>query len=355
MIGLMVQMALSSAVLFSPELAHFPGSYFDASGRISIQRRAMERWPGTTVLVEKWHDPELYRPGRMAILLGAAATHDPVLIPLYQDGITRRSQEIRQAAAYGYHELIGARPPNVTGGVSDEAAAKLGLQMGRMRLTLQRNSLVEVWLHAMLRKEGKAFPGFRGTSVEGRAVECLFAVDRVMTVEDLESLIVAFEITENRTVRLGLMRMIESVTLSRFMDHQTGQRSGLGAHHQETGLKRLEAAIERWRGESCRIDPDRILRDNMAEMGVEIAEPRGPGSVDVWLKVLLVGDPPWWSMAARQLYANGGPWITLSALQSGADWNQDRRERLLEWYGMGDMSVKRAPAVPTRGPSPTVQ
>ena len=140
MIVTVVQLAFSAVLLFSPELVHFPGPYFDTHGRPAMHRRAMERWPGSTALYEMWNDPQLKKPGRMAILLGGAATHDPALIPIYLDGIRRKSQEIRQAAAYGYHDLIGDKLPNVTVGVSDMRAGVLGQQMNRMRISLERNS-----------------------------------------------------------------------------------------------------------------------------------------------------------------------------------------------------------------------
>ena len=38
----------------SPEVSHFPGLYFDTEGKPTLQRRAMERWPGPTQIVESW-------------------------------------------------------------------------------------------------------------------------------------------------------------------------------------------------------------------------------------------------------------------------------------------------------------
>ena len=355
MIGLLVQLALASVMLFSPELAHFPGSYFDSNGRTSVQRRAMEKWPGASKLADIWwNDPDLAKPGRMAILVGGAVTHDTDLIPVYRDAIERPSQAIRQAAMYGYLDLIGDQLPNVQTGVSNEMAGSLAREMNRMRISLQRNSLVEVWLHAMLRNEDRRFPGFRGYAPRRPATDCLFAVDRVMSPDDLESLITAFEVSENQVSRIGLMRLIEAVTLSRFVDTASGPGSGSGPRGLKLGMSRLEEAIGNWRGPDCAIDVDRVLKFRLAEMGAVVRDPRGEDACLVWQRVLRVGDPSWWPTAARQLYACGGPWIELSVLQADAGWNRDRRDELLDWYGL-------MPRVPDRPPRkvgatpPTVQ
>ena len=39
------QLLLGSAVLHSSEVSHFPGSYFDSSGRTQLQARVMQTWP----------------------------------------------------------------------------------------------------------------------------------------------------------------------------------------------------------------------------------------------------------------------------------------------------------------------
>ncbi len=355
MIGLMVQLALSSVVLFSPEMTYFPGSYFDTNGRIAVRRRAMEKWPGASELaIIWWNDPELAKPGRMAILVGGAATHDVDLIPVYRDAIGRSSQPIRQAAAYGYLDLIGDRLPNVEAGVSDEMARQFERNMNRMRISLQRNSLVEIWLQAMLRAEGKKLPGFRGYSPQRGARDCLFAVERVMTFDDLESLIQAFQVSEDQISRIGLMRLIEAITLSRFVEQPTGPRSPSGSGNLEHGLARLDQTIESWRGSHCSIDVDRVLRSRMAEMGATVSDPRGADACFVWQRVLRVGDPAWWPTAARQLYDCGGPWIELSVLQSDADWNRARRDQLLQWYGLMPKARDRSPT-PIASKPPTVQ
>ena len=355
MIGLVVQLALGSVTLFSPELAHFPGSYFDSNGRTSVQRRAMEQWPGASKLADIWwNDPNLAKPGRMAILIGGAVTHDADLIPVYRDAIERPSQAIRQAAMYGYLDLIGDQLPNVQTGVSDEMARNTAREMNRMRISLQRNSLVEVWLHAMLRNEDKRFPGFRGYSPRRSATDCLFAVERVMSPDDLQSLIAAFQVSDNQISRIGLMRLIEAVTLSRFVDASSQPGSGSSPRSLELGMNRLEEAIENWRGPGCAIDVDRVLKSRMAQMGAKVRDPRGDDACLVWQRVLRVGDPAWWPTAARQLYTCGGPWIELSVLQADAQWNKDRRDELLNWFGLIPKVANRS-RTPKESPAPGVQ
>lgn len=355
MIGVMVQLVLSSVMLFSPELTYFPSSYFDANGRTTVQRRAMEKWPGVMVLRQIWwNDPGLKKPGRMAILVGGGVTHDRDLITVYIDAINRPSQPVRKAAMYGYHDLIGDKLPDVRADISDQTALTMTRRMRKMRISLQRNSLVEVWLHAMLHDEGKRLPGFRGYSPRSSARDSLFAVERVMTPEDLESLILAFQVSENQISRVGLMRLIESITLSRFLGTAKGSRFGSGPKDLEQGMKRLDEAIESWRGSDCSIDVDRVLRSRMAEMGATVSDPRSGDACFVWQRVLQVGDPVWWPTAARQLYVCGGPWVELSVLQSDAEWNHARRDKLLEWYG----PMRKAPSrsrTPDGPTPPTVQ
>jgi hypothetical protein len=115
-------------------------------------------------------------------------------------------------------------------------------------------------------------------------------------------------------------------------------------------MRRLDEAIERWRGETCRIDVDEILRANMNTMGATVDSPRSAQACWVWQNVLRVGDATWWSTAARQLYACGGPWVELSVLQSEADWNRERRDDLMNWFGLLPNVAKRSRT--PRPPSP---
>ena len=122
------QLALGSAVLHASEVSHFPGSYFDSSGRPQLQARVLQSWPGPATLVEQWRSAALESPQRLAILLGAPVHHDPSLLPLYREAIQSETPRVRQAAAYGYHDLIGDRLPDVKSGVSGREAVRLAAE-----------------------------------------------------------------------------------------------------------------------------------------------------------------------------------------------------------------------------------
>jgi len=89
-----------------------------------------------------WRTGRLETPQSLAILLGAPVHHDPALLPVYREAIESPTPRIRQAAAYGYHDLIGDRLPDVSAGVSGREAARLAAEMDVLAETLRRQPLV---------------------------------------------------------------------------------------------------------------------------------------------------------------------------------------------------------------------
>jgi hypothetical protein len=88
------------------------------------------------------------------------------------------------------------------------------------------------------------------------------------------------------------------------------------------------------------------LADNLAAMGAPISDPRAPEACPVWTRVLRMGDPGWWSMAARRLYMCGGPWQEIQVLRSSGADARSRRDAVLNWYGIsptGPVPGKPAP------------
>jgi hypothetical protein len=328
----MAQLTVSMAVRTSPEIDQFPGSYFDTSGRVALQRRVMEQWPGPTALMEMWYSPDTKQRDRLAILLGAAAHHDPSLMPIYKAGLKRSTQIVRKAAAYGFRDLIGDRLPDLTTDLTETDRRRLFIEMDSFHRTMQREPLVAMWLHSLLRNEKKTFPGYRGFAPFRRTRDCLRSIERVMTIDDLELLVRAFRVSEDRTTQIGLLRLIESLTLSRFVPTAMGKTPAWGPETFNLGMTNLDAEIRRWTARGCTIGVDWILTSRMAEMGATVPHPRGGKACDVWLNVMKVGDPSWWPTAAKQLYLCGGPWIELSVLWSDSKANTMRRDDILDWY-----------------------
>jgi hypothetical protein len=153
-----------------------------------------------------------------------------------------------------------------------------------------------------------------------------------MTVDDLEALVRAYRASEDRTVRIGLFRLIESVTLSRFLPKRMGATPAWTPEMFDQGMAALETEIARWESRKCSLGVNGILAARMAEMGAPVSNPRSAEACAVWLNVMRVGDESWWPTAAKQLYLCGGPWIELSVLWSDSAENRARRDRFLDWY-----------------------
>lgn len=346
MIAAAAQLLLGSVWLHSSEVQHFPGTYFDSSGRTQLQARVMQSWPGPSALAEMWRSATLDTPQRLAILLGAPVHHDPSLLPLYREAIQSESPRLRQAAAYGYHDLIGDRLPDVSSGVSKAEARRLAREIDLVAETLRRHPLVAIWLQAALQSEGRSLPSFAGVAPQRPATDCLKAVDNVMSFDDLDLLVQAYQLSQRRPTRIALMRLIEGLTLSRFVPRSVGSTKAWGPEVYDRGFVDLDAAIASWQSGGCTVDATRVLAENFALMGVELSDPRAAGACAYWQNVLRAGDSGWWAMAARQLYDCGGPWRELSVLQPESDLMRERRQDLLRFFRLDPIDLMRSASTP---------
>lgn len=323
---------LSGFVLPAEVVTYFPGSYFDARLREPLQRQVMAVWPGPTELVRQWREAELSEGQRVALLVGGAVYHDPVMLPLYREAMASESQILRQAAAYGYRDLIADRLPRVDVVIDDESARILGDEMRWMARTLQRAPLLAVWLQSALVQEGATLPGWQGVTLHRAPRECLRSAARLAGPGDLDLLVTAFELSSDMGNRIAILEIIEAVSLSRFIVMPTGNRAGWGMDVYKTAFQSLRVKIRRWRLHGCTVDGEAVLRENLRAQQIEIADPLGPEACGLWLVVLRKGSPRWWSLAAQRLYACGGPWYELSVLQPDTEQNRARRNRLANWY-----------------------
>ena len=66
--------------------------------------------------------------------------------------------------------------------------------------------------------------------------------------------------------------------------------------------------------------------------GVEAEDPFGSNACGLWLAILRRDVPRWWPLAARRLYACGGPWYELSSLNPESGHNMQLRRQLSAWY-----------------------
>jgi hypothetical protein len=323
---------LSGSIFSSAGIEHFPGSYFDSRVRVPYQRVVMAGWPGPGRLMEIWAGEDLSEDQRVAWLLGAPVFHDSSLLPAYAEAVVGESQRLRQAAAYGYRDLIADRLPDVTGGIDDETARLFHQEILLMIRSLRRHSLPELWLQSALAHDDTSFPGWVGLYLNRPRNDCFRAVERLIDVGDLGLLVEAYRLSVDQGARISLMKLIEAMSLSRFIIKPSGDRRGWGAYIYEDALAALDGALRQWSPGACAVDGESVLLRNLETIGAEEDELRSWGTQEIWLDILKRGFPRWWKLAARRLYESGGPWYEISALDADDDRNQSQRDALLRWF-----------------------
>jgi hypothetical protein len=335
-VGALVLMAtLSGAALPTDAVQHFPGGYFETRVYERFQRSVLASWPGPFELLRMWRDTELSEKERVALLVGGAAFHDPVLMPAYREALSSDSQLLRQAAIYGYRNLIADRRVSVDITIDDRVAEAIGSEIRGMQRILERHSLVEVWLQSLLAHEGLALPGYEGIRLKRPPTDCMNAVDRLADIGDLDLLVTAFELSSDTSNQIGMLEIIDGLSLSRFISVPTGAKPTWGVERYEIGIEYFRTAVENWQNKGCRVDGEAVLRGNLRSLGAEVDDPLSAEACTVWLGILRGEVPKWWATAARRLYACGGPKYELSALNANSQANRARRDRLVSWYRSG--------------------
>jgi hypothetical protein len=316
----------------SPEVSFFPGSFFEAKAKDHLQQRVMDQWPGPSQVLARWQSGDFDQQEKMAILLGMSASHDPVLLPIYREAVMSDNDRLRVAAAYGYRELLGDALPNVADGVDLESARLLAAEMDAVAGTLRERPLVEFWLQSVLMDDGASMPGWRGVVLRRPKAIGLRAVERVLAFDDFQYLATAYRLAQGRDTKIGLIRLLEAITLREFMVMPADARAGWGAKHLKEGFDAADAYVDYWIDVRCTTDPNEILTDSMKAMGMRGVRPLAPDSFEIWLRVFKSGAAPWHMMAARQLYDLGGRWSRLSVLQGGSQDQAEVRKELIAWY-----------------------
>jgi len=324
--------ALSGSLLSPGAVAYFPGGYFDTHGRESFQRHVMASWPGPTELMRLWRDGDLSQEQRVALLLGGAVYHDPVMLPAYRAALKSESQRLRQAAIYGFRDLIGDRPPNVNVTIDEEVLEAIAGEMRWVQRTIRRHSLLAMWLQSALIQEGASLPDYVGINMIRSPNDCFRAAERLFDFEDLDLLVTAYEHSQSADSRLALLKLIEAASLSRFLRIPEGRNAGWGMEVFKSALRSLDGMVRRWRSSNCQLDGEAILYQNLRSLGAKNADPLGPNSVRLWLTVLEGENSRWWALAARRLYASGGPWYEFSVLRPNTKDNERRKKELQSWY-----------------------
>lgn len=359
MSSLLLLVGLSSSPLVLPAGSdYFPGSYYDASVRQQMHSAALAWWPAPSRLLEIWEDGALDAGGQVVFLLSAAAFRDPDLLPAYLDGLRSSDPRVRQAAAYGYRDLIGDALPDVRAGVDEGLASALEGEIRAVAATLRVNPLVAMWVQAGLATEGAALPGWRGVVMQRPAAACWLSVDRLLQPEDLDLIVTAYRLSEEPSNRGALLLLIEGLTLERFVDRSRGPRQGRGQRDEALKFDRLETWIARSvRPPSCRLDAAKVLQRRFAEVGASSFDPFGAESCVIWQQLLVAGEPSWWAPAARRLFDCGGPGLAtrLSILWAESAEIRKARDELMRWYRLKEpgVSSSRAPGAGPPASRPT--
>jgi hypothetical protein len=300
--------AMTTSVLSTEAVSYFPGDFYHRRARTAFQRQVMASWPGPAELLRLWSDADLTEEQRVALLLGGAVYRDPILIPAYREALQSRSQRLRQAAIYGYHDLLADRPPNVKTQIDQRIVDAYTNEMYWMQQTLQRQSLLAMWLQSVLVLEGGSLPGYIGVKLTRSSRECFRAAERIVDVGDLELLLAAYEQSRQLESRLTILRLVEAVTMSRFIIKPTGDRVAWGSEVFTSAVQRFENRLRSWEGRSCQVDGETVLQRNLRSLGSGYDKPLESSACGLWLAVLEGDHSRWWMMAARRLYACGGPW-----------------------------------------------
>jgi len=243
--SLVLMAALGGSVLSPGAVTYFPGRYFDTHGRENFQRHVMASWPGPTELMRLWRDDELSEEQRVALLLGGAVYHDPVMLPAYRAALKSESQRLRQAAIYGFRDLIGDRLPNVNVTIDEEVVKAKAGEMRWVQRTIRRHSLLAMWLQSALVQEGASLPDYVGVKMIRPPIDCFRAAERLFDVGDLDLLVTAYEHSQNTDSRLALLKLIEAASMSRFLRIPEGRNTGWGPEVYEAALRNLAGMVRR--------------------------------------------------------------------------------------------------------------
>ena len=205
--------ALSGFVVPAGVVTYFPGSFFDARVREPLQRQVIASWPSPTELVRLWRETELSEQQRVTILIGGAAYHDPVMLPLYREALASEAQILRQAAIYGYRDFLADRLPRVNATLDEQIVESHANEMRWMDRTLRSNSLLAMWLQSALVQERASLPGYLGVKLTRSPQDCFRAAERLVMVQSLDLLVTAFELSKDQANRIALTQLIETVSL----------------------------------------------------------------------------------------------------------------------------------------------
>ncbi len=317
------------------ESQYFPGTYYNETTREQLHRKVLTKWPAVNTLLEVSQNRKNLSPRRrVTLLLGGAAFHNPLLLPAYISAISHSEMRVRQAAAFGYRDLIADRFPDVSSGITAPERRGLEGEMRAVLATLRANTLTEMWAASLLSNENILLPGYRGLVFKRRPIDCLNSLDVLVQAEDLQLLATTYNLSQHLGTRLNLLRLIEGLSLQRFMEIPQGEHAKWGPRDYEEGFAALDSWLHSSEVRKCGLQPETVLTNSFTQMGAAGIDPLSKRSCGVWLGILDKGDPKWWGLATRRLYECGSPPANIPILKTANEVEMKRRNAILKWNGV---------------------
>ncbi|MCP4898102.1 MAG: hypothetical protein GY906_14110 [bacterium] len=323
---LLLAFILAGQVRVLPGIDHFPSPYFDKYVRQTLQQRTLRHGYGPTSILRVWEAQDLSEDEQISILVGSAAFHDPSLLKIYMHAMKNPSQRVRQAAAYGYRDLIGDRIPDATGDINKDVARRLLQEMDRVRRTLVRVPLASFWLDSVLAHNEQVMPGHLGISLSRSLDDALWSLGRIVTPEDANLLVAAYPLAG--AGKGGIRDLLERLMLKQWMviPHQTGRQGWSPQRVGETARRRGD----RWVTSLCAVDYESELKKSFAGIGVTDIEPTSGSACPIWFGILNEPRSEWWPTAARFLYRCDFPPSTLMEATKSPEDLEKAKERLVK-------------------------
>jgi len=321
--------SISPAFLKAPEIQHFPSQYFNTTPSKQLQNRVLALWPGPDTLAEIWSSDQLDAHQKTTLLLGAAVFHDPDLLEIYREALLSTDPDVSLAAAWGYRSLIGDRLPNLPKILSEKDREAMIIEIDGLMASLRHGPLVQMWLASALAAKQDHLPGWTGILMKRSAADSLRSVSRIIEPEDLPYVLSAYENISDMGVKISLVRMLEGLTLQRFLLRPTGPHEGWGSKIYREAFDRVDLFI----AINCGHGSKRMLSTGLAHLGLRGVAPGDPAACDAWMRILKMPQKTWWPIATRFIYRCGGPPSQLSFSRRSEEHNKLERKFILDWYG----------------------
>ena len=283
--------------------------------------------PGPHQLMARWRAGSLDADERVAVLLGGATFHNPVLLPAYVEGLRSAALRERQAAAVGLAWLMGENPPDPRLIARDpDASRKLASFAKFLAASCRKHSLVAIWMNSYLASVG--LPRSYRLVLVRRPEACLAAIASIAEPSDLDELVALWPLLRTREQRYAVLRIFEMVTLIPFVPPPpAGSRETSSSWLLEAGARRVDGFV----GRSC------TSRDGEALFRRVAARAAGVSASDLddagpWLAVLRHRPPSFWAVPLERLTAFGAPAVDFDRTNPDASSNIGAADMVREYF-----------------------